>query len=70
MKRLRHLIFPLVIVAFTSQAFAAQEVQHADGRVKIGTITESSSTTLTLGQLNDRLAEKAEKAGASAYRIL
>lgn len=70
MKLVRNLLLPLIIAAAVSPAFAAKEVNHAQELVKIGTVSESSGTTLSLNQLNASLAAKADKAGASAYRII
>ncbi len=70
MKLVRNLLLPLIIAAAASTAFAAKEVNHAQGLVKIGTVSESTTTTLSLSQLNASLAAKADKAGASAYRIV
>lgn len=70
MKLVRNLLLPLIIAAAASPAFAAKEVNHAQGLVKIGTVSESTTTTLSLSQLNASLAAKADKAGASAYRIV
>jgi multiple stress resistance protein BhsA len=70
MKLFRNVILPLVLAAAVAPALAAKEVHSAPGLVKIGTVTESDSTTLSLDQLNEKLAAKAEKAGASAWRVV
>lgn len=73
MKLLRTVILPLSLIlsaAATMPAFAAKEVNNAQGLVKIGTVSDSSSNALSLSDLNENLSMKADKAGASAYRII
>jgi len=48
--------------------FAAQEIKHADGLVKIGSVSDSSGA-LTLSELESKLHNKAELSGAGSYRI-
>lgn len=73
MRLFRTVIFPLSLIiaaAATTPAYAAKEVNNAQGLVKIGTISDSSSNVLSLSDLNDNLSMKADKAGATAYRII
>lgn len=67
----KYLIAVLAAAAFTSSfaTFAAQEVKNADGLVKIGSISDSSGA-LTLSDLESKLHDKADMAGASSYRII
>lgn len=73
MKLFRTVILPLsllIAAAAATPVFAAKEVNNAQGLVKIGTVSDSSSNALSLSELNDNLSMKADKAGASAYRII
>ncbi|PKB89220.1 hypothetical protein A8A01_15480 [Ewingella americana] len=71
MKLFRNVILPLsFLISAATPAFAAKEVNNAQGLVKIGTVSDSSSNALSLSELNDNLSMKADKAGASAYRII
>ncbi len=54
--------------AMTSSAFAAQEINQAQGQQKIGTVSDSSGAS-SLADLEAKLQAKADKAGASAFRI-
>ncbi|MEL0554248.1 MULTISPECIES: DUF1471 domain-containing protein [Enterobacteriaceae] len=49
-------------------ANAAQLVNDAAGKEKIGVV--SASNALTLDELSDALSQKADKQGASEYKIL
>lgn len=49
-------------------AFAAQEINHADGKEKIGVI--SASNALTLDELSNALSRKADEQGATSFKIL
>lgn len=71
MKLFRTVILPLsLLISAATPVFAAKEVNNAQGLVKIGTVSDSSSNALSLSELNDNLSMKADKAGASAYRII
>ncbi|WP_434666761.1 DUF1471 domain-containing protein [Klebsiella sp. B345] len=49
-------------------ASAAQLVNDAAGKEKIGVV--SASNAMTLDELSDALSHKADKQGASTYKIL
>ena len=49
-------------------AFAAQEINHADGKEKIGVV--SASNAYTLDGLSNALSRKADEQGASSFKIL
>lgn len=49
-------------------ASAAQHINHADGKEKIGVVSASNADSLD--DLSEALSRKADKKGASAYRIL
>jgi len=73
MKLLRTVILPFVLLisaAAAMPAFAAKEINNTQGLVKIGTVSDSSSNVLSLSDLNNNLSMKADKAGATAYRII
>lgn len=53
---------------FSAGALAATAVNSDNGLQKVGSV--SASGELTLSDLNHELAQKAEQAGASAYRIV
>ena len=53
---------------FSAGALAATAVNSGSGLEKVGTV--SASGALTLSGLNEELAQKAEQAGASSYRIV
>ncbi len=49
-------------------ASAAQEINHADGKEKMGVV--STSTTYTLDELSNTLSRKADEQGATSFKIL
>lgn len=49
-------------------ASAAQELNHADGKEKIGVV--SASNALTLDELSTALYRKADEQGATSFKIL
>ena len=53
---------------FSAGALAATQVNSGSGMEKVGTV--SASGAMTLSGLNEELAQKAEQAGASSYRII
>jgi multiple stress resistance protein BhsA len=53
---------------FSVNALAATLVNSGSGLEKVGTV--SVSGPLTLSDLNSELAQKAQEAGASSYRIV
>ncbi|EPB2134394.1 DUF1471 domain-containing protein [Klebsiella pneumoniae] len=55
-------------VISVSSASAAQEINHADGKEKIGVV--SASNAYTLDELSDALSRKADEQGATSFKIL
>jgi multiple stress resistance protein BhsA len=53
---------------FSVGALAATQVNSGGGMERVGTVSVTGATTLS--GLNDELAQKAEQAGASSYRII
>lgn len=51
-----------------STASAAQEINRADGKEKIGVV--SASNAYTLDELSDVLSRKADVQGATSFKIL
>lgn len=51
-----------------SAASAAQEINRADGKEKIGVV--SASNAYTLDELSDVLSRKADEQGATSFKIL
>ncbi|EGJ4976531.1 DUF1471 domain-containing protein [Escherichia coli :H19] len=51
-----------------SAASAAQEINRADGKEKIGVI--SASNAYTLDELSEVLSRKADEQGATSFKIL
>ncbi|MGY6030938.1 DUF1471 domain-containing protein [Phytobacter sp. AG2a] len=51
-----------------SAASAAQEINRADGKEKIGVV--SASNAYTLDELSDALSRKADEQGATSFKIL
>lgn len=49
-------------------ASAAQEINHADGKEKIGVV--STSNAYTLDDLSNALSRKADEQGATSFKIL
>ncbi|NUU64779.1 DUF1471 domain-containing protein [Enterobacteriaceae bacterium BIT-l23] len=49
-------------------AYAAQEINHADGKEKIGVV--SAGNAYTLDDLSNKLSHKADEKGASSFKIL
>ncbi|NDJ55896.1 DUF1471 domain-containing protein [Enterobacteriaceae bacterium 4M9] len=58
----------LLSFATLNSAFAAQLVNNTDGKEKIGVV--SMGGAYTLDDLSDALSRKADKQGASAYKII
>lgn len=59
-----------LVMGFISvnSASAAQEINHADGKEKIGVV--SASNAYTLDELSDALSRKADEQGATSFKIL
>lgn len=49
-------------------ASAAQEINHVDGKEKIGVV--SASNAYTLDELSNALSRKADQQGATSFKIL
>ena len=63
------LIATLVMGSISANAaFAAQEINHADGKEKIGVV--SASNAYTLDDLSNALSRKADEQGATSFKIL
>lgn len=63
-------IITTLVMGFISvnAAFAAQEINHADGKEKIGVV--STSNAYTLDELSNALSRKADEQGATSFKIL
>lgn len=55
-------------VISVNAASAAQEINHADGKEKMGVV--SASNAYTLDELSDVLSRKADEQGATSFKIL
>jgi multiple stress resistance protein BhsA len=63
------LIITLVMgVISVNAASAAQEINHADGKEKMGVV--SASNAYTLDELSNELSRKADEQGATSFKIL
>lgn len=58
----------LLILGATEQAFSAEQITDSTGKQKIGVV--SASNALTLDELVNQLAEKADRQGASSFKVL
>lgn len=67
---MKTLLITTLVMGFISvnAAFAAQEINHADGKEKMGVI--SASNAYTLDELSDVLSRKADEQGATSFKIL
>ncbi len=67
---MKTLLITTLFVGFISvnTASAAQEINHANGKEKIGVV--SASNAYTLDGLSNALSRKADKQGATSFRIL
>lgn len=67
---MKALLITTLVMGFISvnAAFAAQEINHADGKEKMGVI--SASNAYTLDELSDVLSRKADEQGATSFKIL
>lgn len=59
-----------LVMGFISvnSASAAQEINHANGKEKIGVV--SASNAYTLDELSDALSRKADEQGATSFKML
>ena len=64
------LLITTLVMGFISvnAASAAQEINHADGKEKIGVV--SASNAYTLDELSNTLSRKADEQGATSFKIL
>lgn len=67
---MKALLITTLVMGFISvnAASAAQEINHADGKEKMGVI--SASNAYTLDELSDVLSRKADEQGATSFKIL
>ncbi|MBK0081683.1 DUF1471 domain-containing protein [Kosakonia sp. S58] len=67
---MKTLLITTLIMGFISvnAASAAQEINQADGKEKMGVV--SASNTYTLDELSDVLSRKADEQGATSFKIL
>lgn len=67
---MKALLITTLVIGFISvnAASAAQEINHADGKEKIGVI--SASNAYTLDDLANALSRKADEQGATSFKIL
>ncbi|EMM2114657.1 DUF1471 domain-containing protein [Klebsiella pneumoniae] len=67
---MKALLIATLVMGFisVSSASAAQEINHADGKEKIGVV--SASNAYTLDELSDALSRKADGQGATSFKIL
>lgn len=67
---MKALIITTLVMGFISvnAASAAQEINHADGKEKIGVV--SASNAYTLDDLSNTLSRKADEQGATSFKIL
>ena len=67
---MKSLLITSLVMRFTAvnAASAAQEINHADGKEKMGVV--SASNAYTLDELSDVLSRKADEQGATSFKIL
>ncbi|HCH7898961.1 TPA: DUF1471 domain-containing protein [Klebsiella oxytoca] len=67
---MKALLITTLVMGFISvnAASAAQEINHADGKEKMGVV--SASNAYTLDELSDVLSRKADEQGATSFKIL
>ncbi|EAX8473894.1 DUF1471 domain-containing protein [Salmonella enterica subsp. enterica serovar Kua] len=67
---MKALLITTLVMGFISvnSAFAAQEINHADGKEKIGEV--SANNAYTLDELSNALSRKADEQGATSFKIL
>ncbi|MGK7246757.1 DUF1471 domain-containing protein [Buttiauxella agrestis] len=67
---MKTLLITTLVMGFISMnaASAAQEINHADGKQKMGVV--SASNAYTLEELSDVLSRKADGEGATSFKIL
>ncbi len=67
---MKALLITALVMGFISMntASAVQEINHADGKEKIGVV--SASNAYTLDDLSNALSRKADEQGATSFKIL
>lgn len=67
---MKALLITTLLMGFISvnAASAAQEINHADSKEKIGVV--SASNAYTLDDLSNALSRKADEQGATSFKIL
>lgn len=67
---MKTLLITTLVMGFISvnSVSAAQEINHTDGKEKIGVV--SASNAYTLDELSDALSRKADEQGATSFKIL
>lgn len=67
---MKTLLIITLVMGFISvnAASAAQEINHADGKEKMGVV--SASNAYTLDELSDVLSRKADEQRATSFKIL
>ncbi|CAI2399492.1 multiple stress resistance protein BhsA [Serratia liquefaciens] len=68
MKAIKYVMAAFILAMVSTSSFAANSVSSEQGLTKIGVV--SASGALTLSGLEKQLAKKADRAGASSYRII
>ncbi|MBK5142321.1 DUF1471 domain-containing protein [Budviciaceae bacterium BWR-B9] len=68
MKVTKLVLAALMAGAFSVSAFAANQVNSGNGLNKVGSVSVSGASTLD--QLERQLAQKADEAGATSYKII
>ena len=67
---MKALVITTLIMGFISAnvAAAAQEINHPEGKEKIGVV--SAGNAYTVDELSNALSRKAERQGATSFKIL
>lgn len=68
MKCFRFILSSCAICIMSTSAFAARSVSSGEGLTKIGFVSVNGASTLD--NLENKIEDKANKSGASAYRIV
>ena len=67
---MKSLLITSLVMGFiaVNAASAAQEINHADGKEKLGVV--SASNAYTLDELSNTLSRKADEQGATSFKIM
>ncbi|MCL6333527.1 DUF1471 domain-containing protein [Pectobacterium carotovorum subsp. carotovorum] len=68
MKYIKYILAACAICTVSTSVFAAKSVSSGEGLTKMGVVSVRGASTLD--SLENKISEKAGKAGASAYRII